>query len=703
MNDVLEAIESFFGIEEVPQDATGCLARIGKEIRGCRPRLLFLADGRGKVLAGDALGSPVSLEAGRPLAGDLPARLSAEETCVLRTTIDAEPFYAFGVRLSAGGEAGILGGLVECSPDSAARLEGSWPILTVCGELAMAAVSGQAKTRILSTQIDHLVSQQSALKGAHAEAIVEAIEEQQKRLLEEQHRLVVEKACQANEAANRAKSEFLAHMSHEIRTPLNAIMGFTDLLLKGADEGDEKERRDYLETIYKSGKHLLELINDILDLSKIEAGRMDIEKIACSPHEIVASVMSVLRVRAKERGLSFTSEWPDGVPEKIQGDPVRLRQLLINLAGNAIKFTDSGSVRIVTRLAGANGKRMLAFEVIDTGIGIAADKLGAIFDPFVQADNTVTRRFGGTGLGLAISRRIAAALGGELAVRSQLGSGSVFTATIDPGPMEGIKFLESPPTDAVAGRDGQRIERKVTLPPVRVLLVEDGSTNRKLISLVLRRAGAQVTTAENGEIAVNIASKESFDVILMDMQMPVMDGYTATRKLRKLGVSLPILALTAHAMAGDEQKCLRAGCSGYVSKPVDADRLLETIAKALGESAPEIVEEKQPLAQARLLESRLPTDDPEFREIVEEFVQRAREQLEAICQAWAKQDLETLARLAHWLKGAGGTAGFDAFTEPARNLEQLVKAQKRDRIPAAIDAIADLVSRMVIPEAQAVS
>jgi CheY-like chemotaxis protein/HPt (histidine-containing phosphotransfer) domain-containing protein len=507
-------------------------------------------------------------------------------------------------------------------------------------------------------------------------------------------------------------------MSHEIRTPLNAILGFTELLIRGADDGDQAERQDYLQTIQRSGRHLLDLINDILDLSKIEAGRLDVERIACSPQEVVAGVMSVLRVRAKEKGLHFSAEWPDGVPAAIRTDPVRLRQLLINLAGNAIKFTDSGSVRIVGRVQGPLSQPLMAFYVIDTGIGIFPDKLDQIFEPFVQEDSSVTRRFGGTGLGLAISRRLAVALGGELTVQSEPGKGSTFTATIDPGSLEGVEILEGPRADAVNGNGKRPVPQtsrpNVSLASARILLVEDGSTNRKLISLILRRAGAEVMTTDNGQTGVEIAVKNTFDLILMDMQMPILDGYSATQKLRKLGCTLPIIALTAHAMAGDEQKCLSAGCSGYLSKPVDLDLLVQTIAEHLRlAAAPEPDDrspcpspssplpgnppaEKKPSARNNSpLASSLPTDDPEFREIVEEFVQRAHQQWEAMNRAWADQNLAEMAALAHWLKGAGGTAGFDAFTEPARHLEHVVKAQVRDEIPPALDAIAELVERIV--------
>ena len=242
-------------------------------------------------------------------------------------------------------------------------------------------------------------------------------------------------------------------MSHEIRTPLNAILGFADLLRKGAGWDDENERQEYLDTIHTSSKHLLGLINDILDLSKIEAGRMDVERLRCSPHALIAEVISVLRVRAQEKRLSLEYRWSSGMPESIETDSSRLRQLLMNLVGNAIKFTKTGKIEVVAYLCDQGSKTLLAIEIRDSGIGIPAEKLGSIFDPFVQADSSVTRQFGGTGLGLAISRRIVTALGGTLTVQSELGKGSVFTATIDPGRLDRVPLLEFGSTDCAEYRE----------------------------------------------------------------------------------------------------------------------------------------------------------------------------------------------------------------------------------------------------------
>jgi signal transduction histidine kinase/ActR/RegA family two-component response regulator len=393
-------------------------------------------------------------------------------------------------------------------------------------------------------------------------------------------------AKEAAEASNRAKSEFLANMSHEIRTPLTGILGFAEVLLTGGDDGDVAKRIDYLTTIQASGKHLLTVINDILDLSKIESGRVEFDHEACHPDRIVADVLRVLQVKADEKGLQLSVRWETKVPQLIYTDQSRVRQALINLIGNSIKFTAKGSVEVVGRFVEYQGRPQIEYDVIDTGIGIMESQLEKIFDPFVQADNSVTRRFGGTGLGLAITRKIARGLGGDLTAVSDVGDGSTFTMRIDCGDVSGIPFI-APSADQqsrvanVARQAPQRVSSDIN-----VLLVEDGDTNRKLIKLLLERAGAKVTTAEHGGIGVELAMKQSFDVILMDMQMPVMDGYTAARRLRDEGLTLPIIALTAHTMTGDREKCLDAGCTDYLTKPINAEQMFAAIERAM-RSVPE--------------------------------------------------------------------------------------------------------------------
>ncbi len=495
----------------------------------------------------------------------------------------------------------------------------------------------------------------------------------------------LEEATRAAKAANEAKSLFLANMSHEIRTPLNGILGFADLLARD-QQCTVEEQQDYVHTIRTSGKHLLMLINDILDLSKIEAGQLQIELAPCSPHHVLAEVTSVLRVKAQEKGLNLEYGWTTPIPVLVNTDASRLKQLLMNLVGNAIKFTERGAVNIVARYEVSGDKAQTIFEVQDTGVGVAADKLETIFKPFSQADETVTRRFGGTGLGLTISRSIALKLGGNLTVESTEGVGSTFTATIDAGDPAGIEVAES--IEIQSSSDvSQHIAATTHLDGVHVLVVDDGHTNRKLISLVLRRANAIVATAENGAQAVEAAARQTFDVILMDMQMPVMDGYTATRRLRDAGNETPVIALTAHAMKGDRQRCEEAGCSGYLSKPVDSAELLKLLAgvttpaptTANMDGAATAPATNPSTATSKKHRSQLPVDDPEIRAIVEEFIATFDERLQVMSAALASEDFETLTEQAHWLKGAGGTVGFGCLTGPAGALEERAKDRDLER------------------------
>jgi PAS domain S-box-containing protein len=510
------------------------------------------------------------------------------------------------------------------------------------------------------------------------------------------------------ESANRAKSDFLANMSHEIRTPMNAILGFTELLRRGYHRS-ESDMRKHLDTIHSSGKHLLELINDILDLAKVESGRLEVERIACAPHLVVREVVDVLNVRAQEKGIYLRFQCSGPIPAQVQTDPVRIRQIVTNLVGNAIKFTQAGGVTVLLAVRDEGAGARLAIDVVDTGIGVPADKLNAVFEPFVQAESSTTRRFGGTGLGLTISRRFARALGGDITIASEIGKGSVFMVRVDPGPLQGVALLGPEEAMAASAQAAAVENAKWEFPSVRVLVVDDGDENRELVRLVLEDVGLSVEEAENGKVGAEKALRESFGVILMDMQMPVMDGVTATRLLRQRGMTKPIFALTANAMKGFERELTEAGFNAYLTKPVDIDLLLTELAKLLGGKrtgarpasavAPTRVPDKLAQHSEEPVTSRL-AQHPKLRAVARRFALQMPERMSAIEKAWNERDFAALAGLAHWLKGSGGTAGFDPFTSPSRMLEQLAKARDEQRIEAVIAELRGIVDRIVLPTEQ---
>jgi len=412
--------------------------------------------------------------------------------------------------------------------------------------------------------------------------------------LERLNRRLEDETTRAGELANRAelanaaKSEFLANMSHEIRTPMTAILGFAEALMEECPRRCEfgaNEHQEHVETILLNGRHLLEVINDILDLSKIEAGKLDIEQIACSPARIVSEVQALVRVRSEAKGLELRLDVETPVPETIRSDPMRLRQILINLLGNAVKFTERGHIGLALRMSKLDdGRPALEFDVHDTGLGMSPEQAARLFEPFTQADASTTRMFGGTGLGLAICKRLAEALHGEIRlVETRLGVGTRFRLAIPCGRLDGVRLLDGalelacapPPPLPSPTREAEPLD-------CSILVAEDNPVNQRLVQLVLEKVGAEVTLVANGRLAMEAAlaaraEGREFDVILMDMQMPVMDGYTATAALRAEGYAGAIIALTAHAMSSDREDCIAAGCDDYASKPIDRDALFEKI------------------------------------------------------------------------------------------------------------------------------
>ena len=511
------------------------------------------------------------------------------------------------------------------------------------------------------------------------------------------------------EAANRAKSEFLANMSHEIRTPMNAILGFADVLRRGYTRSDQ-DSRQHLDIIHSSGTHLLNLINDILDLSKVEAGRLEVEQREFAPFAVLQEVVDVLAVRATEKGLNLSLEAESAIPATIQSDSARLRQIATNLIGNAIKFTERGTVRVVVWFDDSNaGGSVLAIDVVDSGVGVAPEKHEAIFNPFEQADGSVNRRFGGTGLGLAISRRFARALGGDITLSSETGRGSTFQLRIATGVLDGVAMLDA--SDLVRESNTSLASESAwssrwNFANARVLVVDDAAENRHLLRIVLGEAGLEIDDAEHGAVALERVAQQHYDLVLMDMQMPIMDGYTATRELRERGFKLPIIALTAHAMKGFENECMEAGCNGVATKPIVIDELLQQLSKYLQASridvdastASEITSRDAVRANVAHenvtpLYSSL-ANDSRFAAIVSGFVERLALRLQQGETAYRARQWEALGEFAHWLKGSAGTVGFNPLTEPSTALEAAIYAGDALAIGRAWDEVCMLCRRI---------
>jgi diguanylate cyclase (GGDEF)-like protein len=517
------------------------------------------------------------------------------------------------------------------------------------------------------------------------------------------------RAAEAAEAANRAKSDFLANMSHEIRTPMTAILGYADMLQESAQT--PAERNKAVQTIRRNGEHLLGIINDILDVSKIEADHMTTERVPCDIRQILADVVSLVGTRAFEKKLDFRVIVDGRIPVSIQTDPLRLKQILVNLVGNAIKFTRKGHVLIRASCEDSLQGGTMRFDICDTGIGMTEEQQSKVFAAFTQADGSTSRRFGGTGLGLTISKRLAILLGGDIHVRSIAGKGSTFSASIDAGPLAGIEMISELPEDLDSGIAMSERMAELSLNG-RILLVEDGIDNQELLSTHLRQAGAEVAIAGNGRVAVDMASgskpTEQFDLILMDMQMPELDGYEATRELRKLGNTRPIIALTAHAIADERPKCIAAGCTDFLGKPITRDQLISAVARYLPTQpstqkpvakpvAPSAASERVTIDSnhsAKKLRSSY-GDNPKMEQVLTRFVARLPDRVTQIQKMLVDEDLDAIKQAAHQLKGAAGGYGFAELTDAAGRVEARIKTHDAfDAITQEVQSLLSLITQV---------
>ena len=495
--------------------------------------------------------------------------------------------------------------------------------------------------------------------------------QRQKQTLSDQA-VDIEKARDDAMQANLAKSHFLANMSHEIRTPLTSIIGFAESCLD--NEPTLQERTEATRVIIKNGKHLMHVINEVLDLSKIEAGKIQIEKTSFLLVDTLQDIDQLVSIMAEEKGLMFKINYMFPLPEKIITDELRLKQILINLCSNAIKFTEKGSV--VLNIAYIEKMSSLNFEVIDTGIGMTEEQKRKIFNPFEQADSSTSRKYGGTGLGLTLSKQLLEMLDGTLTVISETNKGSKFTAMLKISEVENTNFIYEHKINISDDYFKQQNTNMHSLTG-KILVAEDNKDIQALVKLLLKRIGVEFDIVENGKLAVELVQSADYDLVLMDIQMPVMDGNSAMNILKAQSYLVPVIAMTANAMKSDQEEYQKQGFSDFISKPIDRNDLYSVLMQYL--NPVQSIE-----GDKTLLTSDLLHEDPSLIDLIDKFMSRLPTMRDSINLAYAENNNEEFSNLIHQLKGVGGGYGYPMLTTLCSDIEVQIKDGSAENVTALL-------------------